>query len=100
MGFGFPNRPPPNIWFWCWPLSAFFALGLSKIGLDFVCSYGMGVGMFISLPLDFDSISRDWGFSNNVFLFLASLLATVGYIRFQLLSAYLILILYLTLDLN
>ena len=97
MGFGIPNRPPPIYGFGVGLCLHFFALGLSKIGLDFVCSYGMGVGMFIFLPLDFDSISRDWGFSNNVFSFLASLLATVGYNCFELLSAYLILILYLIL---
>ena len=69
-GFRHSQQPPPPLYgFGVGLCLHFFALGLSKIGLDFVCSYGMGVGMFIFLPLDFDSISRDWGFSNNVFSF-------------------------------
>ena len=56
------------------------ALGLSKMGLDSVCSYGLGVGMLIFLPLDFDLISRDWGwgFSNNVFSFFGFMVVDGG----------------------
>ena len=78
-GFRHSQQPPPPLYgFGVGLCLHFFALGLSKIGLDFVCSYGMGVGMFIFLPLDFDSISRDWGFSNNVFSFFGFMVVDGG----------------------